>query len=223
MGCKVEGKSRMTCLAFGREDTLVVMLVLDLSRWDNLSLSYIWRWDFFFFFPWLCRAACGISVPRLGIEPGPRQGNHQILTTGPPGNSLRDGINAKRSYLLPHDHRNRIEVTSFLLFLPVFGLISSQNQLPQPLPLFSYPNWGSSGTSRQQPPQPFHFSQALLLPASWMRPVSFCVWVFARRAPSIWDSLYSQSGSHFLHHLTPNSGSLPRDKFPHSTLNITFF
>lgn len=41
----------------------------------------------------------------------------------------------KKNYLLLHDHRNRIEVTSFL-FLPVFGLISSQNQLPQPSFIF---------------------------------------------------------------------------------------
>ena len=31
---------------------------------------------------------CGILVPQPGIEPGPRQWKHQLLTTGLPGNSL---------------------------------------------------------------------------------------------------------------------------------------
>ena len=37
---------------------------------------------------WPRRAACGISVPRPGIEPGPRQWKPRILTTRPPGNSF---------------------------------------------------------------------------------------------------------------------------------------
>ena len=32
--------------------------------------------------------AYGIFVPRLGIEPVPLQWKHEILTTGPPGESL---------------------------------------------------------------------------------------------------------------------------------------
>ena len=32
--------------------------------------------------------ACGTSVPRSGIEPGPRQWKPRILTTRPPGNTL---------------------------------------------------------------------------------------------------------------------------------------
>ena len=36
---------------------------------------------------WLCHAACGVSVPQPGTEPGPLQWQYQILTTRPPGNS----------------------------------------------------------------------------------------------------------------------------------------
>ena len=39
-----------------------------------------------FFFFWPCHTVCVISVPRLGIEPAPRQ-KPGILTTRPPGNS----------------------------------------------------------------------------------------------------------------------------------------
>ena len=48
--------------------------------------------------------ACGISVPRPGIEPGPRQWEHEVLTTGPPANSylpcflLRNLSNLQRSW-----------------------------------------------------------------------------------------------------------------------------
>ena len=33
---------------------------------------------------WLCHAACGIIVPQAGIEPGPLQWEHRVLTTGLP-------------------------------------------------------------------------------------------------------------------------------------------
>ena len=36
---------------------------------------------------WPCHEACGILVPWPGIEPGPRQGEHQVLTTGLSENS----------------------------------------------------------------------------------------------------------------------------------------
>ena len=42
-------------------------------------------WDFLFFQP--CCTASRILVPQPGIEPGPCEWKHQILTTGPPGNS----------------------------------------------------------------------------------------------------------------------------------------
>ena len=48
------------------------------------------KWDCFFFFfslSWLCCSACGSLVPWPGIEPGPRQWKHRVLTTGQPGNS----------------------------------------------------------------------------------------------------------------------------------------
>ena len=43
--------------------------------------------SFFFFFSRPHSTPCGILVPRPGMEPGPRQWKHQILTTGQPGNS----------------------------------------------------------------------------------------------------------------------------------------
>ena len=36
---------------------------------------------------WPCHIACEILVPQPRIEPGPQQWKHQVLTTGPPGNS----------------------------------------------------------------------------------------------------------------------------------------
>ena len=35
----------------------------------------------------LCHVACGILVPQPGIEPGPQQWKHNVLTTGSPGDS----------------------------------------------------------------------------------------------------------------------------------------
>ena len=37
---------------------------------------------------WLCRKACGISVPRPGIEPASPASEGGFFTTGPPGKSL---------------------------------------------------------------------------------------------------------------------------------------
>ena len=41
-------------------------------------------------------AACGILVPRLGIEPSPMHWKRRVLTTGPPGKSLKDIILSER-------------------------------------------------------------------------------------------------------------------------------
>ena len=38
---------------------------------------------------WPRYAACGILVPRPGMEPVPLQWKHGVLTTGPPGKSLK--------------------------------------------------------------------------------------------------------------------------------------
>ena len=43
---------------------------------------------FFSFFFFFCRAACGILVPRPGIEPTPPAMGARSLNTGPPGKSL---------------------------------------------------------------------------------------------------------------------------------------
>ena len=40
---------------------------------------------------WPHPVACGILVPRLGIEPGPWAMTAQVLNTGSPGNSPVDG------------------------------------------------------------------------------------------------------------------------------------
>ena len=46
---------------------------------------YIFFCVFFFFF--FCKEACTILVPRPGIEPTSPALEHEVLTTGPPGNS----------------------------------------------------------------------------------------------------------------------------------------
>ena len=73
-----------------------------LKKWNGLSPSWPRRgpcgykalclpphWHHFilFFFSRPHSTPCGILVPRPGMEPGPRQWKHQILTTGQPGNS----------------------------------------------------------------------------------------------------------------------------------------
>ena len=40
------------------------------------------------FFFWPCHTACGTLVPNQGLNLGPCQWEHRVLTTGPPGNSL---------------------------------------------------------------------------------------------------------------------------------------
>ena len=49
-------------------------------------------WHRWFLFFWPCQADCRISVPWLGIEPGPQQWKPRILTTRPPGNSQHRGF-----------------------------------------------------------------------------------------------------------------------------------
>ena len=49
-----------------------------------LSLKFSMIKHFYFF--WLGHTACEILVPPPGIELGPPQWKHQVLTTGPPGN-----------------------------------------------------------------------------------------------------------------------------------------
>ena len=55
---------------------------LEAQKFKNLLMS-----NFFF---WPLRAACGILVPRAGIEPEPPAWELGVLTTGPPGKSLDD-------------------------------------------------------------------------------------------------------------------------------------
>ena len=50
------------------------------NRWQNTV----------FFFFWLHLPACGILVPRPGIEPTPSELKHGVLTTGPPGKSWQN-------------------------------------------------------------------------------------------------------------------------------------
>ena len=52
------------------------------------TLLFLWDWFFCFFVFWLCYTACGMLVPRPGIEPRPWQWKRGVLTTGPPGKSL---------------------------------------------------------------------------------------------------------------------------------------
>ena len=50
----------------------------------------------FFFFLAMLLSLQGILVPWSGIELGPRQWKHQILTTGPPGNFQKQGSPTSR-------------------------------------------------------------------------------------------------------------------------------
>ena len=52
----------------------------------RLSYNFLKLSSLFFFWP--CYVACGILVPRPGIEPRLWQWQHRVLSTGLPGNSL---------------------------------------------------------------------------------------------------------------------------------------
>ena len=52
-----------------------------------LSISYVTHFFCLFVF-WLHRMACRIFMSPPGIEPGPQQQKHRVLTTGLPGNSI---------------------------------------------------------------------------------------------------------------------------------------
>ena len=48
------------------------------------------------------RTACGILLPWPGIEPGPQQWKHRVLTTGLPGNSPQNIFNYNQFQRLLH-------------------------------------------------------------------------------------------------------------------------
>lgn len=104
------------------------------------------------------------------------------------------------SHLLPHGHRNRTEVVLASIWLHLLSEPTSSAISSVFLPLPGFPD----GSPNQQPPQRVQCLQPLLLFASCKQPGCFCVWAFACRAPSVWDSLFSQSGTHFLPHLITN-------------------
>ena len=61
----------------------------------KFTCEAIWSWTFVcwacfvFYCFWLCHEACGILVPWPGIEPAPSALKGKVLTTGPPGKSLK--------------------------------------------------------------------------------------------------------------------------------------
>ena len=55
---------------------------------DSLFAALSFTYYFFLYFLLPYRLASGILVPRPGVELGPWQGEHGVLTTRPPGNSL---------------------------------------------------------------------------------------------------------------------------------------
>ena len=59
---------------------------------------FIYLLKIYYFF-WPHHAAFGILVPRQGMEPGPQQWKHQVLTTGPPGNSPGSCVVKKKKKL----------------------------------------------------------------------------------------------------------------------------
>ena len=63
------------------------------KRWSNIAeLRVLCLFVCLFVCFWLCCVACGILVPWPGIEPGPQQWKHRVLTTGPPGNSQGSSV-----------------------------------------------------------------------------------------------------------------------------------
>ena len=51
-----------------------------------------------------CPVACGILAPRPGIGPVPPAMEGKVLTTGPPGMSLRDSLNSVVLYSFQKFH-----------------------------------------------------------------------------------------------------------------------
>ena len=62
------------------EGTVVKRILATCFLWHSLLKTL--------FFIWLHSMTWGILVPQPRIEPGTQQRKHQVLTTGPPGNSL---------------------------------------------------------------------------------------------------------------------------------------
>ena len=89
----------------------------------------------FLFVLWPCLTACGISVLQPGIEPGPWQWKHRILTTSPPGNSLMLGfitfqIQISSPLLVDSSHL----FVHFVFFSITFPFPSNSLSIPPPPP-----------------------------------------------------------------------------------------
>ena len=77
----------------------------------------------FLFLFWPCHAACGILVPRPGIEPGPSEVRMwHCPNSGPPRNSPGYPISNKKLNTYPHHKYTSHNLTIFLL-LSLFLLI----------------------------------------------------------------------------------------------------
>ena len=55
----------------------------------KVFIEFVTRLPLFYVFGFLGCEACGILVPRPGIKPAPPALESEVLTTGPPGKSLR--------------------------------------------------------------------------------------------------------------------------------------
>ena len=83
----------------------VYMLQTTKKSFESVSISISLPLCILVYFEWLCflfvflffvflavprglQVACGILVPGPGVEPGSQEWKRQVLTTGPPGNSL---------------------------------------------------------------------------------------------------------------------------------------
>ena len=89
----------------------------------------------FLFVLWPCLMACGISVLQPGIEPGPRQWKHRILTTSPPGNSLMLGLSLFKFKFLPALLMDSSHLfVHFVFFFITFPFPRNSLSIPPPPP-----------------------------------------------------------------------------------------
>ena len=68
-------------------------------RSGYMATAWVFSSHLFFFF--FGQAVCGSQFPNQGLNPGPQQWKHQVLTTGLPGNSLSSRFLQKENFAFP--------------------------------------------------------------------------------------------------------------------------
>jgi len=101
------------------------------SRFDYglqlfLSVDCIFESPFKKNFFWLCLSAFGILVRDQGLNPGPQQWRRGVLTTGPPGNSLRAVVEFQ---VVRGSHIPPCPVSPIINFLYFYGAFITSSKL----------------------------------------------------------------------------------------------